>query len=183
MLGYQYYAQFGLPVVRVRAFSHTGPGQDARFVVPGFAKQLAEVEIDLREPTVRVGNLNAHRDFSDVRDIVRAYRIAAVFGCPGEVYNVGRGTSVRIGNILDDLISQCCVPVRILVDAARLRPVDVSHQQADTTRFRTLTGWQPEIPWSTTLNDTFNDWRARLGAPLLPFQPTPHQTWETLCAS
>jgi GDP-4-dehydro-6-deoxy-D-mannose reductase len=163
VLGFQYFAQHGLPVVRVRPFSHTGPGHDPRFVVPSFARQLAQIEAGQLKPEIRVGNLDVYRDFTDVRDMVRAYRLALLAGTPGEVYNLGRGTAIRIGDALDDLISLCRVPVRVVVDTALLRPFDVPRQQADTTKFRALTGWQPEIPWQTTLRETLDYWRARVG--------------------
>jgi GDP-4-dehydro-6-deoxy-D-mannose reductase len=165
VLGYQYFAQHGLPVVRVRPFSHTGPGHDPRFVIPSFASQLAEIEAGQREPEIHVGNLDVYRDFTDVRDMVRAYRLALLAGIPGEVYNLGQGTVIRIGDALDDLLAMCRVPVRVVVDAVLLRPFDVPRQQADTTKFRALTGWRPEIAWRTTLRETLDYWRSRVGAP------------------
>ncbi len=162
VMGYQYFAQHGLPVIRVRPFNHTGPGHDDRFVIPSFAKQLAEIELGLREPVLRVGNLEVFRDFTDARDVVRAYRLAISMGVPGEVYNLGRGEAVRIGDVLDDLVRLCRVPVRVAADPARFRPADVPRQVADVTKFRTLTSWRPEIPWQTTLSDTLEHWRARV---------------------
>jgi GDP-4-dehydro-6-deoxy-D-mannose reductase len=164
-LAYQYFAQHRFPAIRVRPFSHTGPGHDPRFVVPSFARQVAEIEAGLREPTIRVGNLDVYRDFTDVRDIVRAYRLAVVAGVPGEVYNLGRGEAILLRDVLHDLVAQCRVPVKIEVDPALLRPSDVPRQQADITKFRSLTNWQPEIPWETTLKDTLDHWRVRTGAP------------------
>jgi GDP-4-dehydro-6-deoxy-D-mannose reductase len=164
VMGYQYFAQHRLPVVRVRPFNHTGPGHDERFVIPSFAKQLAEMEIGEREPVLHVGNVDVARDFSDARDIVRAYRLAVVAGTPGDVYNLGRGRSVRIADILDELIALCRVPVQVMVDPALLRPSDVPRQEADTRKFTTLTGWQPVIPWHITLLDTLNYWRSRVGS-------------------
>jgi GDP-4-dehydro-6-deoxy-D-mannose reductase len=158
-MGYQYFAQHKLPVVRVRPFNHTGPGHDARFVIPSFARQLAEIEIGEREPVLRVGNLEVARDFTDARDMVRAYRLALLLGVPGEVYNLGRGRSVRIAEVVEALVAECRVPVQVVVDPALLRTVDVPRQEADTTRFTTLTGWQPSIAWHTTLRDTFQFWR------------------------
>lgn len=162
VMGYQYFAQHELPVVRVRPFNHTGPGHDVRFVIPSFARQLAEIEAGLREPVLRVGNLNVARDFTDARDMVRAYRLALVAGVTGEVYNLGRGRSVRIAEMVDELIALCRVPVEIRVDPALLRPADIPRQEADTRKFTSLTGWQPRIPWHTTLRDTFEYWRARV---------------------
>jgi GDP-4-dehydro-6-deoxy-D-mannose reductase len=168
VMGYQYFAQHRLPVIRVRPFNHTGPGQDERFVIPSWAKQLAEMEAGVREPVLRVGNLHITRDFSDARDMVCAYRLALLAGAPGEVYNLGRGQSVRIADVVDQLIGLCRVPVQILVDPTLLRPSDVYRQEADTRKFTALTGWQPVIPWHTTLSETLNYWRARVQAPAAP---------------
>jgi GDP-4-dehydro-6-deoxy-D-mannose reductase len=164
MMGYQYFAQHRLPVVRVRPFNHTGPGHDARFVIPSIARQLAQIEAGEREPVLRVGNLDVERDFTDARDMVRAYRLAALVGQPGEVYNLGRGRAIRIGEIVDMLVALCRVPVHVEVDPALLRPVDLPRQQADITRFTQLCGWQPRIAWQTTLRDTLQYWRQRVGS-------------------
>ncbi len=162
VMGYQYFAQHRLPVIRVRPFNHTGPGHDARFVIPSFAKQLAEMEQGDREPVLTVGNTNVQRDFCDARDMVRAYRLAVVAGVPGEVYNLGRGRSVRIADIVDELISLCRVAVEVQQDPQLLRPSDVPRQEADTRKFTTLTGWQPLIPWHTTLAETLDYWRNKV---------------------
>lgn len=165
-MGYMYFAQQGLPVVRVRPFSHTGPGQDARFAIPNFARQVAEIEAGLREPVVRVGNLDVERDFTDVRDMVRAYRLAATLGQPGEVYNIGSGHPVRLADALDHLTSLSRIAVRVEIDPGLLRPADVPRQWADCTTFHQLTGWVPRVTWDRTLEDTLNDWRVRVGAGL-----------------
>jgi GDP-4-dehydro-6-deoxy-D-mannose reductase len=170
MMGFQYFAQHGLPVIRVRPFNHTGPGHDARFVIPSLARQLAQIETEDREPVLHVGNLNVERDFTDARDMVRAYRLALLAGVPGDVYNLGRGHSVRIADMVDELISLCRVPVQTRVDPALLRPTDIPRQEADTRKFTALTGWQPLIPWHTTLSDTLDYWRSRVSK-------------ESLCAS
>jgi GDP-4-dehydro-6-deoxy-D-mannose reductase len=164
-LALQYFLTYGQKTIRVRAFNHIGPGQQDHFVASAFARQVARIEAGLQEPVLYVGNLEAERDFTDVRDMVRAHRLALLAGTPGEVYNLGRGTAIRIGDALDDLVAMCRVPVRVVVDADLLRPFDVPRQQADTTKFRALTGWQPEIPWQTTLRETLDHWRARVGAP------------------
>jgi GDP-4-dehydro-6-deoxy-D-mannose reductase len=162
MMGFQYFAQHGLPIVRVRPFNHTGPGQDVRFVIPSFAHQLAAIEAGEREAVLRVGNLEIARDFTDARDMVCAYRLALMTGIPGDVYNLGRGRSVRIGDMVDELITLCRVPVQTRVDQALLRPSDVPRQEADTRKFTALTGWQPRIVWHTTLRDTLEYWRERV---------------------
>jgi GDP-4-dehydro-6-deoxy-D-mannose reductase len=164
VMGFQYFAQHGLPIVRVRPFNHTGPGQDARFVIPSFARQLAEIEAGEREPILHVGNLDVARDFTDARDMVCAYRLALLAGVTGEVYNLGRGRSLRIAEMVDELIALCRVPVQIRVDPHLLRPSDVPRQEADTRKFTALTGWQPRIVWHTTLHDTFEYWRERVGS-------------------
>ena len=169
VMGFQYFAQHGLPVVRVRPFNHTGPGHDVRFVVPSFACQIAEIEAGMREPVLRVGNLEAARDFTDVRDMVRAYRLALVEGTPGEVYNLGRGRSVRIADTVQELVGLCRIPIEIRADPALLRPVDVPRQEADTRKFTALTGWEPNISWHATLKDTLRYWREKVRTP----SPTP----------
>jgi GDP-4-dehydro-6-deoxy-D-mannose reductase len=162
MMGFQYFAQHGVAVVRVRPFNHTGPGHDARFVIPSFARQLALIEAGLCEPVLRVGNLNVARDFMDARDMVRAYRLALVRGVPGEVYNIGSGRAVLISEMVDELIGLCRTRVEIRVNATLLRASDIPRQEADTRKFTALTGWQPRIPWHTTLRDTFEYWRAKV---------------------
>jgi len=162
LMGFSYFAQQGMPVVRVRPFNHTGPGHDARFVIPSFARQLAEIEAGLREPVLRVGNLDVARDFTDARDMVRAYRLALVSGEPGEVYNLGSGHSLRIADMLDELIALCTVDVETRVDPALLRRTDIPRQEADTRKFTSLTGWQPRIAWHTTLADTLEYWREQI---------------------
>jgi GDP-4-dehydro-6-deoxy-D-mannose reductase len=173
MMGFQYFAQHGLPVVRVRPFNHTGPGHDARFVIPSFARQIAEIEAGEREPVLSVGNLDVQRDFTDARDMVRAYRLALLAGTPGDVYNLGRGRSMRIAEMVDELIAMCRVPVQTRVNPALLRASDIPRQEADTRKFTALTGWQPRIPWHTTLADTLDYWRNKVRK----------TTKESLCAS
>ncbi len=162
MMGFQYFAQHGIAAVRVRPFNHTGPGHDARFVIPSFARQLAEIEVGLREPVLRVGNLNVARDFTDARDMVRAYRLALVEGVPGDVYNIGSGRAVLLSEMVDELVGMCRVRVETRTDHALWRKADIPHQQADTRKFTALTGWRPRIPWHTTLRDTFEYWREKV---------------------
>ncbi|MBV9582339.1 MAG: GDP-mannose 4,6-dehydratase, partial [Chloroflexi bacterium] len=137
-------------------------GHDARFVIPSFARQLAEIEAGLRDPVLRVGNLDVARDFTDARDMVRAYRLALIEGEPGEVYNIGSGRAIRISEMLDELVGLCTVPVEVRVDPALLRASDIPRQEADIRKFQGLTGWQPSIPWHSTLRDTFVYWRAKV---------------------
>jgi GDP-4-dehydro-6-deoxy-D-mannose reductase len=162
-LGLQYYLAYGLPVVRVRPFNHTGPGQSPRFVVPAFASQIARIEAGLQEPTVRVGNLDAARDFTDVRDIVRAYHLAVVQGEPGDVYNLASGQPQSVQGLLETLLSYSQVEIRVERDPGRYRPVDVPVVYGSADKFRRLTGWKPEIPFAQTLRDTLDYWRAQVG--------------------
>lgn len=164
LLGYQYATAFGLEIVRVRPFNHLGPGQTDRFVAAAFARQIAEIEAGLRAPIVLVGNLDAQRDFTDVRDIVCAYEIACLTGEAGAAYNIGRGTAVPIRSLLDELIALSHVPVELRIDPDRLRPADAPLLVCDPRRFRELSGWAPEIPLSASLSDMLNDWRERVAA-------------------
>ncbi|HHN94503.1 MAG TPA: SDR family oxidoreductase [Anaerolineae bacterium] len=163
-LGLQYHVAYGLPVVRVRPFNHTGPGQSPRFVVPAFASQIARIEAGLQEPVLRVGNLEAARDFSDVRDIVRAYHLAVTEGEPGEVYNLASGRAHSIRGLLDTLLGYTAVEIRVERDPERYRPVDVPEVYGSAAKFRRLTGWEPRIPFEQTLLDTLNYWRERTAA-------------------
>lgn len=163
-LAYQYHQSYGLDVVRTRAFNHAGPRQAEPFVVSNFAKQIAEMEQGLRPAVLHVGNLQAQRDFTDVRDIVRAYRLALECGAPGEVYNIASGETHTIQSLLDRLLALSRVEVEVRVDPARLRPSDVPILLGDASRFRACTGWQPQIPLEQTLQDTLDYWRRHVGA-------------------
>lgn len=160
-LGLQYYLTYGIPVVRVRPFNHTGPGQSPRFVVPAFASQIAHIEAGQQEPVMKVGNLNAARDFSDVRDIVRAYHLAVTQGEPGEVYNLASGRPQPIQGLLDTLLSYSQIEIRVEQDPERYRPVDVPEVYGSAAKFHRLTGWEPEIPFKQTLRDTLEYWRGQ----------------------
>lgn len=160
LMGYQYHVTYGMPIVRVRPFNHLGPGQSDDFVAPSFARQVAEIEAGLREPVIRVGNLEAERDFSDVRDVVRAYYLVTTKGQAGEVYNVGSGQAISIQTVLDFFVRECRVPIKVEVDPVRYRPVDVPRSWTDTTKLRQATGWRPSIPFERTLSDVLESWRA-----------------------
>ena len=161
-LGLQYHLAYGLPIVRVRPFNHTGPGQSPRFVVPAFARQIARIEAGLQEPVIQVGNLETARDFTDVRDIVRAYHLAVSQGQPGEVYNLASGRPQSVQGLLEMLLSYAKVQIRVERDPARYRPVDVPVFYGSADRFHRLTGWQPEIPFEQTLQDVLNYWREQM---------------------
>jgi len=162
MLGYQYFLSRGLAVVRVRPFNHFGPGQRDAFVASAFARQVAEAEAGLLPPVLRVGNLAARRDFTDVRDVVRAFWLALTCGEAGEVYNVGSGRAIAIQTLLDTLLEMSEVPLRVEPDPARLRPADVPEMYADVGKLAARTGWSAEIPLERTLRDTLEDWRGRI---------------------
>ncbi len=156
-----YAAAYAMPVVRARPFNHIGPGQDPRFVVPSFARQIAWIEAGLQEPVLRVGNLEAQRDFTDVRDVVRAYRLLLERGEPGEAYNIGSGRPRAIREVLEALLAMTPARVRVEVDPQRVRPVEVLISAADIARIRERLGWQPTISFEQSLRDVLEEWRAR----------------------
>ena len=162
LLGYQYFKSYGLKVIRTRGFNHTGPRRGDVFVTSNFSKQVAEIEKGKREPVIYVGNLDARRDFTDVRDMVRAYWLAAEKGEPGDVYNLGSGTAISMHRLLEMLTALSRTKLRIQVDPERLRPSDVQILLADNSKFRALTGWAPTIPFEKTLADLLDYWRERV---------------------
>jgi GDP-4-dehydro-6-deoxy-D-mannose reductase len=161
-LAYQYFQSYGLKAVRTRGFNHTGPRRGEVFVTSNFAKQIASIEAGLQAPVLRVGNLDAVRDFTDVRDMVRAYWLAVEKGRPGEVYNIARGEGITIRDLLAKLLALSSAEVQVVVDPERLRPSDVEILIGDSSKFRADTGWQPEIPFDQTLADLLAYWRAKL---------------------
>jgi GDP-4-dehydro-6-deoxy-D-mannose reductase len=156
------YAHRGLDVVRIRPFNHLGAGQDPRIVAAGFARQIAEIELGIREPVVLVGNLAAERDFTDVRDTVKGYLLASLNGERGAVYNLGTGVSHSAREILDFMCAASSVAVRVEADPARLRPSDNPRTLCDAGRAREKLGWEASIPFETTLTDVLEDWRTRV---------------------
>jgi len=162
LLAYQYFKSYGMKTVRTRGFNHTGPRRGDVFVTSNFAKQIAEIEKRKKEPVIHVGNLEAKRDFTDVRDIVRAYWLAAEKGEDGEVYNVGTGKAMAMKEMLDILLSLSKAKVKIKMDPERLRPSDVPILQSDCSKFVRLTGWKPQIPLEQTFKDLLNYWRERV---------------------
>lgn len=161
-LGYQYFRSYGLRVVRTRTFNHTGPRRGEVFVTSSFAKQIAEIECRLAEPVLKVGNLEARRDFTDVRDVARAYWLALERGEPGEVYVVASGRDYPVSRVAEMLLGMAKVPIRIEQDPARMRPSDVPVLLGDSSRFRRKTGWEPVIPFEKTLADLLEYWRGRV---------------------
>ncbi len=164
MLGIQYGHSHHLHIVRVRPFNHIGPRQNRRFVAPAFASQIAAIEAGRQPPVLHVGNLSARRDFTDVRDMMRAYVLALEMGEPGTVYNIGSGQSRPIQELLDVLLSLAALPITVEFDPARLRPVDVADLVCDARRFQARTGWAPRVPFEQSLADLLAYERAALAA-------------------
>ena len=161
-LALQAHLAYGLDVVRVRAFSHTGPGQSDRFLVPALATRIAAAERDQHDE-IRAGSLDPVRDLSDVRDVVRAYRLLATHGAAGEVYNVCSGTGVSVREIADHLLADARRPLRVVVDPELVRPVEVPRLVGDAARLRAATGWEPAIGLEETLAAVLADARERVG--------------------
>ena len=161
LLAAQYAETQGFHVVRARPSNHTGPGQDARFAVPAFARRIAEIERGAAEPLLRVGNLNARRDFTDARDVVRAYALALERGASGQSYLIASGVSRTMRAILDAMLAASPRRIEVVVDEKKLRAADPDYHFAPPARLRDATGWKPEIPFERTLADTLAFWRER----------------------
>lgn len=158
-LGVLYHRSYGMNIIVTRAFNHTGPRRGEVFATSSFAKQIAEIELKCKKPVVKVGNLEAWRDFTDVRDVVKAYQLAADVGQPGEAYNICSGNILRIGTVLDTLLGLSNIKIGIEQDPDRMRPSDVPILLGDCSKFRAATGWRPEIPFEKTLGDLLTYWR------------------------
>ncbi len=159
MLGAIYAEAYQMDVMMVRAFNHIGPNQAPIFVVADFCKQVAEMEAGMREPVMQVGNLSAKRDFTDVRDVVRAYGLLVQYGKAGETYNVGSGQAIAIEQILQMIVSKSALDIQIEIDPEKLRPVDVPIIEADTQKLVQMTGWKQEISLEQTIQETLDYWR------------------------
>jgi GDP-4-dehydro-6-deoxy-D-mannose reductase len=151
----------GVDVMIARAFNHVGPRQDPWFVASGFARRIADIEAGRWEPEIAVGNLDARRDLTDVRDTVRAYQLIVARAQPGRPYNVCSGRAIAIRDLLDMMLARARVPISIRVDPARFRPNDTPLILGDPSRIRAELGWTAEIPLEQTLDDLLNDWRTR----------------------
>ena len=162
MLGNIYYRAYGMQLIMVRAFNHIGPNQTSVFVASDFCKQVAEIEAGKKKPILHVGNLSAKRDFTDVRDVVRAYGLLIQHGKAGETYNIGSGHAIAIQELLDTILSLSHANITVEIDVARLRPSDIPIIKADIHKVHTATGWTPEIPLEQTLLETLNYWRGTL---------------------
>ena len=163
LLGVQHFLAHGTDVVMARPFNHSGPRQSPQYVLGGLARQVAEVEAGAR-PLIEVGNLDVVRDFTDVRDVARAYRLLAARGAAGEVYNVGSNLGTRLADALNTLVGLARTPVEVRVDPARVRPVDQPLLVADASKLRTATGWAPRFTIEQTLADMLDYWRATLAS-------------------
>lgn len=161
LLGYQYYMSYKMDIVRTRGFNHTGPRRPPVFVCSDFAKQIVDIEKGLRPPVMYVGNLDAKRDFTDVRDIVRGYFLALEKGKSGQVYNICSEKCYSMREILDMLLAKSNIKIEIKLDKSRLRPSDVPLLIGSCDRFREDTGWKPVIPFDQTLQEILDFWRDR----------------------
>jgi GDP-4-dehydro-6-deoxy-D-mannose reductase len=165
LLGRQYYLSHGIDVIRARAFNHVGARQSPSFVVAAFARQIAEAEEGLGEAVVRVGNLEAARDFTDVEDVVRAYALLMERGRSGEAYNVGSGRSRTVGSVLEKLLEMSEVEVEVEQDVCRMRPTDVAEVYGDTRKLREETGWEPRVAFEESLRRVLVYWREEVKRP------------------
>ena len=159
MIGSIYAQAYHMDVMLVRAFNHIGPEQAPAFVVSDFCKQVAEIEKGNSEPVIRVGNLSAKRDFTDVRDVVRAYGLLIQHGQAGETYNIGSGHAIAIQELLDRILQLSNSNITVETDVNKLRPVDVPIIEADISKLQACISWKPEIPLDQTLLETLNYWR------------------------
>ena len=161
-LGYQYFKSYGIRIIRTRGFNHTGPRQGDVYVCSTFAKQVALIEAGKTKPVIKVGNLESYRDFTDVRDIVRAYLLAVEKCEPGDVYNIAGEKAWKIKDVLEMLRKLSKKEITIEEDPERMRPSDVELLIGDATKFKNKTGWKMEIPFEQTLQDLLDYWRARV---------------------
>lgn len=161
-IGKIYADAYGMPIVMVRAFNHIGPGQSSQFVVADFCRQVAEFEKGLRPPVLRVGNLQARRDFTDVRDVVRAYALLMEKGSAGELYNVGSGRAIAIESILAILLQYAACEIVVERDPGKIRPLDMPVVQADIGKLARDTGWQPLQKIEDTIGETLEWWRRQI---------------------
>jgi GDP-4-dehydro-6-deoxy-D-mannose reductase len=159
MLALQYHVSHGIDVLRIRAFNHIGPRQNPHFVSSSFAKQIAEIEAGLAKPIIRVGNMEAQRDFTDVVDVMRAYAMLVDHGQPGEAYNVGTGQAYSIQYLLDVLLGYSNVDINVEQDLQRMRPSDVPVLYADNSKLHTATGWEPKFTFEQSLKRVLDYWR------------------------
>ena len=168
LLGFQYHLKYGLNIVRTRAFNQTGPRQKEDFVASNFARQVAMIEAGLQEPLIQVGDTAMVRDFTDVRDVVRAYWMALERGEAGEVYNICSGVGRRVAEIVDFYTAHSVVRIKVRQDPGRMRANDAPRIVGDASKFIRRTGWKPGIPFETTLEDLLNYWREKVASGKVP---------------
>ncbi len=171
LLALQYGPAGGLRILRTRTFHHTGPGRGETFAESSFARQIAEIEAGRRPPVLQVGNLDAVRDYTDVRDVVRAYWALLDRGVAGEVYNVCSGQGRRIRDLLEVLLAASGTKVEVRVDKDRLRPSDVPALVGDPARLRAATGWKPRVSLEDSLRELLQDWRQRVSVSVTAAAP------------
>lgn len=162
MLGTIYARAYNMNIILVRAFNHVGPGQTPTFVVSDFCRQVALIENGKQAPVIKVGNLEAMRDFTDVRDVVRAYGMLIQKGVKGYTYNIGSGHAVRIRSLLENILKLSTVPITVEIDSAKLRPLDIPIIEADISKLTECISWKPEIPQIQTLQETLDYWRQKV---------------------
>ncbi|MBW2989443.1 GDP-mannose 4,6-dehydratase [Candidatus Woesearchaeota archaeon] len=162
MLSYQYFKSYGLKTVLTRGFNHSGPRRGDVFVCSDFAKQIAGIEQRKKEPVIKVGNLEAKRDFTDVRDMVKGYYLALQEGKPGERYNICSGKAYSMQQVLDILLGLSEAKITVEKDPERVRPSDVPILLGDNSKFKEATGWKPEISFEQTLKDLMAYWREKI---------------------
>jgi len=160
LLGLQYHLSHGLDVIRARPFNHIGPRQSPVFVASSFARQIAWIEAGLSEPVIKVGNLDARRDFTDVIDVMQAYALLVEQGQAGEAYNIGTGQAYSIQYLLEVLLSYTNLSIEVKQEADRMRPADISVIYADNSKLRAATGWEPTISFEDSLRRVLDYWRA-----------------------
>jgi GDP-4-dehydro-6-deoxy-D-mannose reductase len=163
-LAYQYHRSYGIKAVVTRGFNHCGPRQTENFIVATLGRQIAYIEAGLQEPVLLHGDLDSKRDLTDVRDMVRAYWRLLDVGQPGEAYNIGTGACRSIREVLEGYLALTDVRIDVRQDPARMRPSDVTLLWANDRKFRTISGWEPAIPFAQTLRDTLDYWRGRAAA-------------------
>lgn len=162
MFGSQYCSSYGIKVIRIRAFNHTGPRRDEVYALSNFAKQIVEVEKGIKGNKIYVGNLSAIRDYTDVRDVVRGYELAMEHCEPGQVYNLCSSKGYKMGNLLEILIGLSKLHIEIVQNEERVRPVDLPIIVGDNSKFVEITSWEPQISIERTLQDLLNYWRKQL---------------------
>ncbi|QPC80881.1 GDP-mannose 4,6-dehydratase [Phototrophicus methaneseepsis] len=164
MMGLQYFLMYQMPIIRARAFNHLGPGQGETFVAPDFALQIARIEANQQAPIMKVGNLSAARDFTDVRDVAKAYVALMKKGQAGTAYNIASNNAYSIQHLLDTLLSFSDTAIEVVTDPDKLRPVDIPEVRGDYSRLQQDTGWQPDITFEQSLRDLLDDCRQRVRA-------------------